>query len=112
MTLGEKQRLFVRLIAQLIEYAYQEGYELTFGEAVRTKEQQALYVKQGKSSTMNSRHLQRLAVDFNLFRDGRYLTASSRYQFLGEFWEGLHPDCVWGGRWARPVDGNHFELKP
>jgi hypothetical protein len=33
MTLSEKQRLFVRLIGKLIEWAYQQGYELTLGES-------------------------------------------------------------------------------
>lgn len=34
-TLGQKQRHFTRLVGLLIEYAYQEGYELTFGDAYR-----------------------------------------------------------------------------
>jgi hypothetical protein len=112
VTLGEKQRQFTQMIAQLIDYAYTQGYSLSFGEAWRTKEQQALYVQTGKSGTMNSRHLQRLAVDFNLFIAGVYQQRSEAYLPLGEFWESLHPDNVWGGRWTSPVDGNHFELKP
>lgn len=35
MTLGEKQRLFTRMVGLLIEYAYQNGYELTLGDAYR-----------------------------------------------------------------------------
>ena len=35
MSLGSKQRLFTQLIGLLIEYAYQQGYELTFGDAFR-----------------------------------------------------------------------------
>lgn len=32
MSLGQKQRLFTRLVGLLIEYAYQNGYEPTFGD--------------------------------------------------------------------------------
>jgi len=35
MTLGQKQRKFTRMVSQLIEYAYANGYELTFGDARR-----------------------------------------------------------------------------
>lgn len=40
-TLGQKQRRFTRMIAQLIEYACQNGYELTFGDAYRDPRVQA-----------------------------------------------------------------------
>lgn len=35
MTLGQKQRTFTRMIGLLIEYAYQQGFELTVGDAYR-----------------------------------------------------------------------------
>ncbi|OZS64668.1 hypothetical protein CHI96_18920, partial [Proteus mirabilis] len=76
MTLGEKQRKFTRMIADLIIFAYDNGYELTFSEAYRTPEQAQLNAKSG-AGIKNSLHTQRLAVDFNLFKDGKYLTASS-----------------------------------
>ena len=71
MKLSEKQRVFTKNIGLLIIYAFDElCIELTFGEAYRTREQQLLYVQSGKSQTMNSNHLRRLAVDFNFFIDG------------------------------------------
>jgi len=42
VTLGQKQRVFVKLVSKLIDYAYTQGYELSFGEAYRTPEQAAL----------------------------------------------------------------------
>lgn len=108
MQLGERQRLFTRLVGKLIEFAYANGYELTFGEAYRTPEQAALNAKSGKGIA-NSLHGMRLAIDLNLFRDGIYLSASEDHRPLGEFWESLHPDCRWGGRFTRP-DGNHYSL--
>ena len=104
MTLGAKQRLFTRLVAQLIDYAYSQGFELTFSEAYRTPEQAALNAKSG-SGISNSLHTKRLAVDLNLFIGGVYQDKSEAYRPLGEFWESLGGS--WGGRFSKP-DGNHF----
>lgn len=108
MTLRERQSLFVRLVALLIERAYADGYELTFGEAWRTPEQAARNELAGIGSR-NSLHVARLAVDLNLFRAGKWLSDSESHRPLGEFWKGLHPDCRWGGDFKRP-DGNHYSL--
>ena len=92
----------------LILWAYRNGYELTLGEAYRTKEQQAIYVKAGLSKTMNSKHLDRLATDLNAFKNGEYLTDSDSYKPLGDYWKSLDPECVWGGDWG--WDANHFQF--
>jgi|SRR3972149_9618391 len=117
MTLGEKQRKFTLMVMRLIDYAYAHGYELTFGEAYRTEEQQRLYVNQGLSKTMNSKHREKLAVDFNLFKEGKYLSDGNAYRTLGEFWESI--GGRWGGRFGVKIeeysikvgwDANHFEV--
>ena len=108
MTLGEKQRLFTRNVAFLIEWAYKEGYELTVAEAYRTQEQSNLNAAAGKGIS-NSLHMDRLAIDLNLFKDGKYLTNSADHKPLGEFWKSLHPDNRWGGDFSRP-DGNHYSF--
>ena len=106
-TLRQKQSRFVRLVAQLIEYAYANGYELTFGEAWRTPEQAKLNASAGRGIS-NSLHLDRLAVDFNLFKDGKFLSKTEDHKFLGEYWESLDKDTTWGGRFN---DGNHYSIK-
>ncbi|EMW2826651.1 M15 family peptidase, partial [Yersinia enterocolitica] len=85
MTLSEKQQLFTQLIAQLISWAGERGYRLTFGEAYRTPEQAKLNAKAG-SGISNSLHTSRLAVDFNLFINGVYQTKSEAFLPLGEYW--------------------------
>ena len=40
----------------------------------------------------------RLAVDFNLFKGGKYLTATEDHQPLGEYWESI--GSAWDGRWG------------
>jgi hypothetical protein len=107
VTLREKQSLHVCLVAKLIEYATQRGYELTWGEAWRTPEQAVLNARTGKG-IRNSLHGDRLAVDLNLFRDGVFLSSSDAHRPLGEYWETLHSLARWGGRFG---DGNHYSIE-
>lgn len=116
MSLSKQQRIFTLNISKLITYAYLNGIELTFGEAYRTKEQQAIYVKTGKSKTMNSNHLRRLAVDFNFFINGSLTYDFNAVKKLGDYWETLHPANRWGGDFNKNnikdgfVDTPHFEM--
>ncbi len=120
MTLSEKQQRFTYNISHLIQYAFTQGFMLTFGEVYRTEEQQEIYVSTGRSKTMNSRHLQRLAVDFNVFKGGVLINDPKIIQPLGEYWMSLNTDNVWGGDWNRNhsvldetfKDPYHFETKP
>ena len=85
MTLGEKQRAFTRMIGLLIERADQLGFELTFGDAYRDPRLHgAAGVKAGYGAA-SSNHKLRLAVDFNLFRDGEFLRATEDHLPLGEY---------------------------
>jgi hypothetical protein len=109
MTLGEKQRHFTRLISMLIDWAYANGFELTFGDAYRdARVHGAMGEKVGYSSA-NSNHKQRLACDLNLFINGEYMTATEDYTPLGDYWITLDPLCEWGGSGDR-ADGNHFSM--
>ena len=107
-TLGQKRRLFTRLVGRLILKAERMGYEPQGDEWKRTAAQAALYAKQGKG-IRNSLHRDSLALDIDLVRSGRLLTSSTQYEPLGEWWERQHPLCRWGGRFQKP-DGRHFSL--
>lgn len=106
MTLGEKQRKFTRMIGQLIAYAYANDYELTFGDAYRDPRVHGDVGAKKSYSSASSNHKIRLAVDFNLFKGGQYMTRSEDYAELGTYWESL--GGAWGGRFN---DGNHFSLE-
>ncbi len=108
-TLGEQQRRFPPLVAALIQWCYANGYELTFGEAVRTQAQAAANAVSG-AGISNSLHLIRLAIDLNLFQDGVYLTDTAAYKPLGEYWKSLDADCCWGGDFNTRPDCNHFSF--
>jgi hypothetical protein len=109
MTLRQRQSIFVRKVAALIEHAYASGYELTFGEAYRSPEEAARLAAAGKGIA-KSLHTQRLAIDLNLFQDGLYLDQTAAYKPLGDWWEAQSEpgiECCWGGRFR---DGNHFSV--
>jgi hypothetical protein len=107
MTLSQKQQQFTQMVGQLIAWSFANGYALTMGEAYRTPEQAKLNATSG-AGIANSLHIQRLAIDFNLFIGGVWQTDSKAFLPLGEFWESLGGS--WGGRFKKP-DGNHFSLE-
>lgn len=107
MRLSEKQRKFTLLIARLIKWAYEEGYELTIGHVWRDTETQRRLVDAGLSKTMKSAHLDRLAMDFNLYIDGKYTDNSEDYLKIG-----LRAELIgleWGGRYG--VDEKDYGTK-
>lgn len=108
MTLREKQSLFAKLIAQLILYAYENGYEVTLGDAYRDPRVHGEQGDKMSYSAALSAHKNRLAEDLNLFRNGEYLERTEDHRPLGEYWETLHPLCRWGGRFR---DGNHYSIE-
>lgn len=110
MNLGDKQRLFTLNLALLTIYSYEHGYELTVGDAYRDKRAHGAMGTQGVYGHRKSAHKQRLAQDYNLFKDSVYLTESSDYKELGEYWKSLHPLNMWGGDFKHP-DGNHFSMQ-
>jgi len=89
MTLRQKQSKFASMVALLIQFAYEQGYEISLGDAWAHEEDQR-HIK-------DSFHYRRLAVDLNLFRNGRYLSSTDAHRPLGEFWESIGGS--WGGRW-------------
>lgn len=107
MKLIEKQKLFVKCMAMLINYcdvltqATGRRHEFTMGDTYRAKT-----CSHGHKKSL---HRKRLAGDMNLFIDGQYQTTTEAHRPLGEFWELLHPLCKWGGRFSTP-DGNHYSI--
>ena len=96
MTLGEKQRKFTLMVATLIAWAYENGYELTFGDAYRDPR-----TKYGHPKSL---HRSRLAVDLNLFIGGKYITDGTGHDKLHDMWDRL------GGSERIPNDLNHYSL--
>lgn len=110
MKLSTKQQLFTECVGKLISFAYANGYGLTFGDAYRDPRVHGEFGEKKSYSSGKSVHKYRLAVDFNLFKDGIYLTDSACYAELGEYWKSLHEHARWGGDFSKP-DGNHFSFE-
>ena len=105
MTLREQQSKFAKMAAELILKAYELGYEVTLGDAFRDPRLHGDFgVKKGYGAA-NSFHKKRLAIDLNLFKDGKFLGSSDYHKNIGEWWESK--GGTWGGRFK---DANHYSL--
>jgi hypothetical protein len=108
MTLGQKQRQFMRVLPRLIDYAYSIGYELTLGDGYRDPRLHGAMSESRGYGHPNSCHKLRLAVDLNLFRDGVYLQgadAEKGHSLLHDFWDTL------GGSKRINNDLNHYSFE-
>jgi hypothetical protein len=108
MSLGDKQREFTRCVGKLISWAYENGYKLTVGDAYRDPRLFGLVGEKEGYGKAKSCHKKRLAIDLNLFRNGKYMCETADHEPLGVYWESLNPDAVWGGKFK---DGNHYSFK-
>lgn len=102
------QAAFLLDVCKLIQFATAQGFVVTGGELWRSPEQQAIYVKTGRSRTMRSRHLERMAVDLNFFDDGELCYDVAVIRLIAEYWESLHPLNSWGGNGVTLKDVPHF----
>lgn len=88
---------FSAMVPRLINHAIICGYEVTINEVFRHPK--------ASHGHADSLHKSGLAIDINLFLDGKYLRKTGDHEFLGEYWESI--GGAWGGRWG---DGNHYSL--
>jgi len=105
MSLGKQQRTFTKDIAELILWAYEQGYELTIGDGFRDARVHGNWGDKGSYSHRYSLHKKRLALDLNLFIGGVYQTTTEAHKPLGEHWESMREGNSWGGHFG---DGNHY----
>lgn len=111
MTLRQQQSIFSMDIVRFLNWAISKNLEFTFGEAQRPLQMQEIYVKTGRSKTMNSKHLEKLAFDLFFFKDGKLLASKEEMQFIGDYWESLSEHNSWGGNWNSFKDVPHFERR-
>ena len=114
--LVREQSVFLLHVCELIRKAGELGFSASGGELYRTPEQQALHVRNGRSTTMSSQHLRRLAIDLNFFRDGAdgrplLVFDVETLRPLGQYWESLDSANRWGGHWTNFKDTPHFERR-
>jgi peptidoglycan L-alanyl-D-glutamate endopeptidase CwlK len=116
MSLGQEQELFAKDVALLLAKAWELGFAVRLGEVQRPLEMQQIYVKTGRSKTMNSMHIKKCAIDLVLLLNSK---VCGRLEILplGQYWESLSSKNRWGGSWRGLVDSGkssfvdapHFE---
>lgn len=108
MKLGDKQQLFMRLLPRLIDKAHELGFDVRGGDLYRDPRVHGdIGVANGYGSR-NSCHKLKLAIDLNLFKNGKFCVETHEHKELGEWWKEQHPLCRWGGDFK---DGNHYSLE-
>lgn len=132
MKLIEEQAAFTQDIAKLIIKAFELGYVLTQGEAWRPETQawinslpsdsqliaispdgskKQFGARVGGTGILKSKHGDRLAKDFNIFKAGNFsrICTLEEARPLGEYWQSLNPKNRYGGFFTTRVDTPHFE---
>lgn len=109
MSMINEQFAFLKDFCKLVSFAESIGFVVTAGEMWRPPEMQQIYVKTGRSKTMKSKHLDRLAVDLNFFKNGKYIQDYNSLVEIGKFWESLDSKNRWGGHFSSFKDLPHFE---
>ena len=108
LTLFQHQQAFLRQVPLLLQALWDAGFDVTAGELLRTQEQQDIYLRTGRTKAPFSNHQQKLAIDLNVFRNGKFATKADM-QAVGDYWESLDPLNRWGGNFKSIVDCPHFE---
>ena len=106
-TLLQKQQRFAMAVPGLLKKAEALGYQVTLGDGFRDER---VFGKLGEKKGYGnaySCHKLRLAIDLNLYKNGKYLKNTEDHRPLGEWWESQGPDYCWGGRFD---DGNHYSF--
>lgn len=111
MSLSKEQAAFLLDVCKLVPFATSLGYTVTGGELQRTPEQQKIYVQTGKSQTMDSKHLKKLAIDLNFIKDDKLVYDIKELTPIGEYWQSLSPKNSAGMFWKSFKDVPHFERR-
>lgn len=102
----------VKLMTEAIK---ESPYDFGITEGRRALERQRNLVADGKSRTMNSRHLTGHAVDIAVFVDGKITWDFKFYAAVADHIkkvaEEMKIPIVWGGDWVSFKDGPHYELR-
>ena len=105
-----------RLVAILAEAQRRTGIPFQVSEGLRARARQQEMVNQGKSQTMNSRHLTGNATDIHILNpDGSVNWDFEAYRPIADAAKQIaaemgYGDFVWGGDWKTLKDGVHFQL--
>lgn len=102
------------LVRVVKKAAAMSDLDFTVLEGLRTPETQKKYVKEGRSKTLNSRHLTGHAVDLAPMIGGKIVWDWPVYHRLAKIIKAAaaaeNVPLQWGGDWRIFKDGPHWEL--
>ena len=117
MNLSDQQYLFAKDVIRLLSYIRddEEISKFSIGEVWRPLEWQEILHKRGFSQTLDSDHLNKMAVDIYFWIDGRFIKNiwenKPLLSEIGEYWVELNDHNYWGGHFKTLCDLNHFGRK-
>lgn len=90
------------------------GLDIIVTEGLRDAQRQKKLLAEGKSQTLNSRHLTGHALDVAVIKDGQVTWDMKYYRQVANVVKevaAVHGIAVeWGGDWTSLKDGTHFQL--
>lgn len=99
---------FFYRVALLILRLKNKGIDVMPFSFYRSPEEQKRLFKEGKTLTLNSKHMYYLAIDLVVVKNGKLVwERTNDYEILGNEAESL--GLVWGGRWKDLNDIYHVE---
>lgn len=110
MTLGQRQEYFTSEMVELIKEAWNQSFTVRIGEVQRPVEMQQIYIKTGRSKTMNSQHINKCAVDLVLLKNGK-VCGLEQTKSLGMWWENRSINHRWGGSWRGAIESGKSSFK-
>ena len=114
-SLGRLQGVHPDLQRVIKEAITDAPWDFAVTEGVRSLERQKQLVADGKSRTMNSRHLKGLAVDIACFVDGKITWEFEVYRQVADHIKVVAKlndvRITWGGDWESFKDGPHFQIE-
>lgn len=108
--LGQRQELFMECLFKLGAWLIAEGYKVRGGELQRDPRVAQMNDVNG-TGISNSLHIDKLAIDLNVFKNGKWLSDTADHAPIGAKWKSLHPLCAWGGDFSGKKDGNHYSVR-
>jgi len=107
MSLSGEQIVFAGMLGKLLCFASKQVIPVKICELFRSPEKQLKLYRQGRTKTLESKHIKGLAADLAIIREGKYISTSESYTPLGDYWESI--GGRWGGSWHTFKDSVHFE---
>jgi peptidoglycan L-alanyl-D-glutamate endopeptidase CwlK len=93
---------------QFIDHLRFRGLPIIITSSLRTPSQQRVLVSQGRSTLLQSKHLDGLAFDVDIAGVGRNAVPAWIWDSIGPIGESF--GLTWGGRWKSFRDVGHFEI--